>query len=61
MGKLPLPLPWESVTADVSQRDNEGARCFQKMGGWRGIKNASSRKYRNARCREYGSSRIRAS
>jgi len=33
VGKLPLPLAWESVTADVSQRDNEGARCFRKMGG----------------------------
>lgn len=40
LGKLQLSLPWEIVTADISQCDNEGAWGFCRGSGW-AIKNAS--------------------
>ena len=58
--KLPLPLPWEIVTAVISQYDNEGAKGLRR-GGWWGMKNASSLKYRYAKCREYGDREVEGS
>jgi len=42
--KLPLPLTWEIVTADVSRSDNEGAWRIGRGGGW-AIKDASCGKH----------------
>ena len=44
LGKLRLPLPWEIVTADICQCDNEGAWRFYSGGGW-AIMNANCGKY----------------
>ena len=53
LGRLPLPLTWEIVTADVSLGGNEGAWGSGRSGGWE-IKNARCRKIENARCRKHG-------
>jgi len=58
--KLPLPSPWEIVTADISQYDNEGVRRLRR-GGWWGMTKASSLKYRDAKCREYGDREVEGS
>ena len=58
--KLPLPLPWEIVSADISQYDNEGARELH-WGGWWGMTKASSLKDRDAKCREYGDREVEGS
>jgi len=42
--RIPLPLPWEIVTADVSLGGNEGACRPGRGGGWAN----------NARCRKRG-------
>ena len=33
LGKLPQPLPWEIVTADMSRCGNEGACVFVGVAG----------------------------
>jgi len=52
-GRLPLPLPWEIVTADVSLGGNLGAWGSGRGGGW-DIKNARCRKMEDATCRKHG-------
>jgi len=53
LGRLPLPLLWEIVTADVSLGGNEGAWGFGRGGGWE-IKHTRCRKVENSRCRKHG-------
>jgi len=43
LGRMPLPLSGEIVTADVSPGGNEGARKSDRGDGW-AIKNARCRK-----------------
>ena len=53
LGRLPLPIPWEIVAADVSLGGNVGA-WGSGRGGWWEIKNARCRKMENARRRRHG-------
>jgi len=52
-GRVPLPLSWEIITADVSLSGNEGAWVFGRGSGWE-IINTRCRKVENTRYSKNG-------
>lgn len=53
VGEVPLPLPREMVTDDVSLGGSVGAWGCGR-GGWWEIKNARRRKIEDEKCRKHG-------